>query len=317
MAAMKRCLVALAAIGCTSAVAPAEPASTPVSTPAPATRPADGWVRHEQGRLLLRPFATAPFPHASRADGYTSAAGRFPAAEHYRDSTVGLFVPTGFTPGDATDFVVYFHGHRNHVANAIPHFKLEAEVAKAGVNAVLVVPQGPYDVPDSGGGKLELDDGGLARFLADVAGFLRAEGLAKSDRVGNVVLAPHSGGYKVTASALHRGGLTDHVSDVLLLDASYGNLDWFVEYAKARPDGRLVSFHTKHLDAKNAELAGLLDKAGVAHRDVKEADVSAAGLAARGVTFVSTTLPHDEVPSGKDYLAAALASSRLGKIAGR
>jgi hypothetical protein len=320
---MKRRAVSLAAVGLlVSAVAGAGPHTTPATLPTtpatlPATRPAVGWTAGEFGRLTLRPFATAPFPHPSRAGGFASAAGTFPAADHYADPTVGLFVPTGFAPGEATDYVVYFHGHRNRVANVIPHFRLQEQVAKAGANAVLVVPQGPLDAPDSGGGKLELDDGGFARLLADVAGFLKAEGVAKTERVGTVALAAHSGGYKVVASILHRGGLTDHVGDVVLLDASYGNLDWFADFAKGWPDGRLLSFHTRHLDRQNAALAGLLDRAGVGHRALDERDVSAAALAPRGVTFVPTTLAHDDVPSGKDYLAAALASSRLGRVAGR
>jgi hypothetical protein len=302
---MKRRVFRLVTIGLLSSIAAAEPATTPT------TQPTNVWTASDFGRLILRPFATAPYPHASRADGWKNSAGSVFTPDHYADSTVGLFVPEGYTPGDAVDLVVYFHGHKNHVSRVIDTFKLEGQIAKAGVNAILVVPQGPLDVPDSGGGKLERDDGGFARFVTEVAAYLKAEGVTRSDHIGTIALAAHSGGYQVTASILHRGGLTDRITDVILLDASYGGLQWFADFAKARPDARIMSFHTKHLDDENIELAALLDKAGVDHRDVAETDLSSATLAPAGVTFISTTLAHDDVPSAKDYLSLCLRTSHL------
>lgn len=308
---MKRRAFGLATIGLMNAIAVGEPTTAPATEPT--TRPMNVWTTNDLGRLMLRPFVTAPYPHTSRADGWKNSVGTVFTPDHYTDSTVGIFVPKGYTPGDAVDLVVYFHGHNNHVSRVIGNFKLEEQLAKSGVIAILIVPQGPLDVPDSGGGKLELDEGGFARFVADVGVYLKAEGITQTDRVGTIALAAHSGGYKVTASILHRGGLTDHITDVILLDASYGGLQWFVDFAKDRPQARVVSFHTKHLDDENVELAALLDKAGVVHRDLAEADLSPAALVPAGVTFVSTALPHNDVPSAKDYLALCLQASHLSK----
>lgn len=279
---------------------------------APATQPAT-WTDSPLGRRVLRPFAAAPYPHPSRKTGFTAADKRY-GPEFYWDSTVGLFVPRGYRAGDTVDYVVHFHGHKNHVTNVFERFALEEQIDKSGVNAILIVPQGPLDAPDSGGGKLELDENGFARLIDEVTTYLKAERVIHTDRVGHVALSAHSGGYKVTAGVLHRGGLGDRITDVALLDASYGGLDSFAEFAAAHADARIVSFHTKHLDAANEKLKAACTQASVPTREVAEADVSDATLAPRGgVTFVATTLPHDGVPSARDYLATVLRTSRLEK----
>ena len=305
---MKRCVTHLAAIGLLSLTGAAEPTTTT------AMQPTNLWKPNDLGKLMLRPFATAPYPHASRAAGWKNSAGTVFAPDHYTDSTVGIFVPNGFKPGGGVNLIVYFHGHRNHVSQVIDTFKLEEQIAKSGVNAILVVPQGPLDVPDSGGGKLEHDDDAFERFVVDVSTYLEAEGITPDNRIGNIALVAHSGGYNVTAAILHRGGLSELIHDVILLDATYGGLQWFADFAAAHPTDRIVSFHTKHLDDENIELAKLLDTAGVAHCEVAEADLSAKTLFGAGAIFISTTLAHNDVPSGKDYLALCLKTSRLAKL---
>lgn len=272
------------------------------------------WAHTPAGDVLLRPFESAPYPHASRENGFSSANGTFPKDPHYSDSTVGIVIPAGYVAGETVDYVVHFHGWGNHVSNVLERYNLPAQLAAAKVNAILLVPQGPKDAKDSGDGKLELDPDGFKRMIEEVTAFLLSEGKVRTNRVGKIVLTAHSGGYKVTARVLHHGGLTDHVSDVILLDASYGNLDDFVAYMAGHPDARLVSFHTKHLDDENKELQGLLDKDHVPYRLVGESELSAGTVAPRGVTFISTTLPHDEVPMKKDFFALTVGTSALPKM---
>ena len=280
---------------------------------APSTQPgANVWTESSLGRRMLRAFDAAPYPHASRAEGFTNSVGAHFGAAQYQDATVGLFVPRGYRAGDAVDYVVHFHGHRNSVDKVFEQYALADQLVKSGVNAILIVPQGPKDAPDSGDGKLELDDGGFARLIDEVTKYLNAEHVIHTDRVGHVALSAHSGGYNVASAILKRGGMNDRVTDVALLDATYGGLDSFVAFAKDRGDARIVSFHTKHLDAANVKLGAACTRASVTTREVVEADVSAATLAPRGgITFVATTLPHDGVPSAKDYLALVLKTSRL------
>src|SRR6185503_2200533 len=101
----------------------------------------------------------------------------------------------------------------------------------------------------------------------------------------------HSGGYKVTAAILDHGGLVPHVNDVLLLDSSYGSLQWFADWCKADPSHRLVSLFTDHLADENQELMASLDKVGVAYAKLDEANVTPQQLAAPGPSFMHTKGP--------------------------
>ena len=68
-----------------------------------------------QGQLIVQSFASAPFPHPERAEGHKYKEEFYSAAEHYSDSTVAIFIPKGFRETGKIDFVVHFHGWRNHV----------------------------------------------------------------------------------------------------------------------------------------------------------------------------------------------------------
>ena len=256
------------------------------------------WQATPQGQLILRPFLHAPYPHPSREHGFEGRSTTYPANPHYTDSTVGIVIPAGYLQGDTVDYVVHFHGHNNHVAKVITQYKLAEQLSAARVNGILIVPQGPRDAADSGGGKLELDAGAFEQLMGEVTEFLNAQRKIRTTRIGRIVLSSHSGGYKVTAAILDHGGLAEHINDVLLLDSSYGSLESFAHWAAASADHRLVSLYTQHLAGANKELMGMLDRAGTRYRliAIDEAAVQDQVFARRGVTFMATTIPHDEVP---------------------
>ncbi|HZZ42018.1 MAG TPA: hypothetical protein VFE58_03710 [Tepidisphaeraceae bacterium] len=278
----------------------------------PATAPT--WSHTPTGDVILRPFASAPYPHASRANGLTSSNGTFPRDPNYVDSTVGIVIPPGYVAGETVDYVVHFHGWSNHVSQVLSFYQLPEQLAAAKVNAILLVPQGPKDAKDSGDGKLELDKDGFKHLIEEVTAFLNAQGKIHTSKVGHIVLTAHSGGYKVTARILDIGGMTEHITDVILLDASYGNLDDFYNYVMKNKNARLISFHTQHLDKENLELKGLFDKTHEPMRDLAEGDISAETLMPRGVTFISTQLAHNDVPMKKSYFSLCVGTSELPKI---
>jgi hypothetical protein len=271
-----------------------------------------GWQHTESGVLILRPFEHAPYPHASRAEGYKSKETVFPVAGHYDDGTVGIFIPAEYRPGETVDFVVHFHGHGNNVAHVFEQFGLCEQMTRAGVNAILVVPQGPKDVPDSGCGKLEHDAGAMAALLDEVARFLVDERKITSSRLGHVVLCAHSGGYKVTGVVLRIGGLGDHVTDVLLFDATYGQLESFAAWCAAGGNRRLVSIFTDHLAAENFELLTLLQAGHVPFTAIMEKDLGDEQLKSRAPLFIHTTaLQHNDVVSKGNYFARFVGTSGL------
>src|SRR5207244_3266740 len=111
---------------------------------------------------------SAPFPHPARAEGHKYKEKVYPAADHYSDNTVGIFIPKGFRETGRIDFIVHFHGWNNNVASVLRQYKLGDQLVQSARNAVLVVPQGPRDAPDSFGGKLE-DPDGFKHFMKEVA----------------------------------------------------------------------------------------------------------------------------------------------------
>src|SRR5215831_3722716 len=121
-------------------------------------------IHSSQGKLLLTQLVSAPFPHPQRVDGREYKGQFFLAKEHYADSTVAIFIPRGFRETARIDFVVHFHGWKNHVAKVLEHYRLIEQFQESRRNALLVIPQGPYDAPDSFGGKLE-DPDGFRRFM--------------------------------------------------------------------------------------------------------------------------------------------------------
>ncbi len=281
------------------------------------------WSVTAEGQTLLRGFHNAPYPHASRAQGYTYQGRLFDAATHYNDGTVGIFIPAGYQAGETVDYVVHFHGWGNHVANVLDHYALRRQMNASGRNAILLVPQGPKDATDSGGGRLELEPGAFETLIGEVTQYLRQSGKIHAARIGRIVLSTHSGGYRVTGAILAQGGLTDHITDVLLFDSSYGSLESFADWAAQSPhskqdnkqDRRLVSLFTDHLAPENFTLLTLLQKRHVAFHSLLESDLNAAILAPRQAVFLHTpTLPHDEVMQQKNYFALFLQTSALPSI---
>ena len=264
----------------------------------PASRPAEPagavWQETELGQTAFFTMANAPYPHASRADGFTNGDKSFPKEPHYVDSTVALFIPKGYKPGARTDLLLYFHGHSNSVRKSLDQYRLREQVCAAGKNVILVCPEGPKDAGDSGGGKLE-EPGGLQRLVAEVIDKLHAEGKIPGKQVGRVCLAGHSGAYRVISFCVEVGGLDAQVSDVCLLDASYGRLDAFVEWVARHPAGRLFSIFTEHLADENKDLMTRLGERKVEFTRLENLPPDAEPLRKPRIVFLATTqLTHDQ-----------------------
>lgn len=277
------------------------------------------WQRSDATAVAIVQLDSAPFPHPSRAEGYTTKKGEhFPADPHYADRSVGIVVPAGYRKGEAIDFVVHFHGHRNNVANVLTQFDLPRQLRQSGRNAILVVPQGAKDAPDEACGRLE-EENGLRNLLNDVAALLHRERVTDNATIGKVVITAHSGGYWPAACVLARGGLGDRVTDVLLFDATYGGLESFADFAGAAPASsssspapRLVSIFTSHLADRNYILLTLLRSRKIGFDLLMDGQLVPAHLAPRRPIFIHTRdLPHNDVVSKRDYYALFLQTSAL------
>jgi hypothetical protein len=268
-----------------------------------------------QGELLLAHLASAPFPHPQRAEGHKYKDQFFSAAEHYTNDTVGIFIPNGFRETGKIDFVVHFHGWQNNVEGVLKRYQLIEQLIASGRNAVLVVPQGPYNASDSFGGKLE-DADGFARFMNDVQDTLRQKSALKNKdfALGNIILSGHSGGYQVISSIVDHGGLTDHVKEVWLFDALYARTDRFLVWWD-KSHGRLIDLYTEHGGTKGEteKLLATLKDRGTPLFSAKDTEATPANLRENRVLFLYTDLPHDDVIHKRKDFELFLGTSCLAR----
>jgi hypothetical protein len=264
----------------------------------------------ELGEMIYTNLATAPFPHPARAEGHKYNGQAFSAAQHYLDSTVAIFIPKGFKPGpgETTDFVIHFHGWRARLGPMLDKFQLVSQFAASGRNAIFVAPQGPYDSPDSSGGKLE-DTDGFKRFMDDVLKVVRSRIGQTGSGIGKITLSGHSGAYRVMAYVLDRGGLTEKINEVFLFDALYAETARFDKWIQ-RPGTRLVNIYTTNggTKAETEKWMADLEKRGIPLFKKQEEEVTTAELKANRLVFLYTKLGHNEVLSAhqnfREYLRA-------------
>lgn len=266
------------------------------------------------GKLIITPFESAPFPHPLRMDGHYYKTNFFSAAEHYSDNRVALFIPNGFHPGNKIDFVVHFHGWGNSVTNALWHYQLIEQFSKSRRNAILIVPQGPLNASDSFGGKLE-DPGGFQRFMNEAMAKLKERGIIKTGEIGKIILSGHSGGYEVISSIVAWGGLTDHVREVWLFDALYGNDERFVVWFDHHK-GRFIDLYTDHggTQDETEHLMAALKENHVPFFASEEKNAPLADLRRSHLVFLHSELPHDRVMQERETFCHFLETSDLGAI---
>ncbi len=270
---------------------------------------------HPFGQLVLTNFASAPFPHPSRAQGHRYDGTNYDAATHYQDSTVALFIPKGFRAGPQVDFVIHFHGWRHTVAGTLQQYQLAEQLTASGRNAILIVPEGPHDAPDSAGGKLE-DAGGFQRFMAEALAVLKAGNVLSNDAVtGQIILSGHSGGYQVIAGILDRGGLTQSIREVWLFDALYAHSDSFLTWA-AGDSGRLLNIYTDHggTRANSEAMIATLRGTNASLVATNETSLNLADLTSHHYVFLHSNLAHNDVVARHHTFQQFLETSCLSPI---
>lgn len=263
------------------------------------------------GTMIVTTSDHAMFPHEKRAKGHTYEGKAYPADVHYSDKTVAIFVPKGFRASDATDLVFYFHGWRNNVDDTLKQFKVAEQLAASGVNAVLVLPEGPKNAPDSFGGKLE-ETGVFSSLVSDVLEALKSRGVIANTKPGSIVLAGHSGAYRVMAFILTRGGLTPNVREVYLFDALYGQAEKLAHWIDRFP-GKLIDIYTADGGTRDPsrDLMDDLRAWDIPFVAVPESAVTPELLKKNRLVFIDSPLAHDDVVAKNGQFRAYLEASSL------
>ncbi len=267
------------------------------------------------GRTFIVPFASGPFPHASRANGHTYQGKLYDAATHYSDARVAIFVPDRWHPENgAIDAIVHFYGWNHDVASALSIYHLREQLVASQRNAILIVPSGPANAPDSGDGKLELDENGFARFMTDVCAWLQRSGVSPVNTPGRIVLTAHSGGYGGAGGVLTRGGMNGQITDVVLFDSAYGYFDAFAAWARTG-NNHLLTIFTNDTIAGNVTLMGMLQMQTPNIYVWLAKDITQERLRTRDATFILTTdVLHDDLLTHDSWYASFLQTTALRQV---
>lgn len=266
------------------------------------------------GEMFVLQFPSAPFPHPKRINGHDYNSKTYSAKEHYSDSSVAIFIPKGFKPTGKINFVVYFHGWYNNIDSACAQFNLIEQFSESNKNAIFVFPEGPKNSPDSFGGKLEEKDG-LKNLIDDVLKFLKEKKKIKSPSIGNIILAGHSGAYRVISFCLMHGGLTRNISDVILFDALYGQTEKYIHWIE-KFNGRFINIYTDDGGTKEEteKLIKFLDVNKISFFQIEEKQLKIEDLTRNRLIFIHSDLTHNEVISKRNQFREFLNTSILKNI---
>ena len=130
--------------------------------------------------------------------------------------------------------------------------------------------------------------------------------------MGNIILAGHSGAYRVISFCLMRGGLTPNISDVILFDALYGNTEkyayWIDNYK-----GRFINIYTNDGGTKSETQNLMDDLVGweIPYFQTDESELKIDDLTNNRLIFIHTDLNHNEVISKRNQLFKFLKTSKI------
>ena len=201
-----------------------------------------------------------------------------------------IHLTKNFDPSGPLNLVVHYHGWANCIQNdgettgracsaggpvRVAH-NLIAQADASGVNAALLLVERARDQNSSADGRLA--ETGFFRAMVLEAmthiGELAGRTYAEKD-LGQIVLSSHSGGYRATAHSLDRGGLTDKIVQVILLDSVYDNVAQFEAWAQqALGYARLAVVYTDYAGTETLSQKMATDARGW---------VKAAGLASKTI----------------------------------
>lgn len=186
--------------------------------------------------------AYTSFPDTARANGHVYDNVFYTAIEHYSDSSVLIIVPPHLKARQRVDVVCWFHGWRNNIDSAAAYFGLVKQFLAANRNAILILPETTKNAPDSYGGKLE-QKGVFKLLLQDVLDKLKKEKIiGKKTATGNIVLAGHSGAFRVMAYIAQHGGVD--AGQLILFDGLYSQEDKFTAWIQADETHRFTNVYT-------------------------------------------------------------------------
>jgi hypothetical protein len=250
------------------------------------------------------------FPDTGRAHGHTYDSVLYDIANHYNDSSVLILIPEKMQRSTKLNIVFWFHGWRNNIDTAISYYHLTEQFIAAGRNAILVLAETAKNSPDSYGGKLERPKI-FSELVQDVITTLKQKKLiSQKSNLNNIVLAGHSGAYRVIANILENGGA--NVQEVQLFDAMYGEVDKFNAWLQKDNSNRLINWYTNQgggTDETSIEMMSQLKKEGLPLLFTEETMINPSMLRSNRIIFVHSARAHNDIIFNPDNFRMILESS--------
>ena len=235
------------------------------------------------------------FPDTGRMEGHVYNNISYNSADHYSDSSVIIITPKNFYAKKKVDMIFWFHGWNNNIDSALVRYGLSRQFAEAGANAVLVLAETAKDAPDSYGGKLELKNT-FNKLVNDVLKKLVGMNVISTGCIaGNVILAGHSGAYRVIANILQNGNVP--VNEVILFDALYADTDKFMNWLTADKGLRFINIYTNdggtYDETKN--MMSQVKNLNIPADSLEEVDVTPAIIQNNKIIFIHTLHAHNDI----------------------
>lgn len=255
-----------------------------------------------QPKLFTMSSSFTSFPDTLRKKGHSYNKVFYPAEKHYSDSTVLIAVPPDLKPGKPVDVICWFHGWFNTIDSAAAYFELIKQFSASQRNAVLVIPETAKNAPDSYGGKLEQPEV-FSKLLADVMKKLRSEKITrKRTKPGKIVLAGHSGAFRVMAHILQHGGV--EIKQVILFDGLYSQVDKYIAWIRADSSHRFINLYTNKgggTDEESEKMMQQLNKKNIPFIHAEEKDIQTSILKTNQVIFIHSLKEHNDVINRPDH----------------
>jgi hypothetical protein len=249
------------------------------------------------------------FPDTGREKGHVYDKVLYSAAEHYHDSTVLIIAPKKLDAKKTVDLVFWFHGWRNNVDNAASFYELTKQFIASDRNAVLVLAETAKDSPDSYGGKLE-NEGVFKALTTDVLNGLRTQHLiTKGCKPGYVLLAGHSGAYRVMAQIIKNGQMP--IDEAILFDALYAETPIFMDWIQADQNHRFIDLYTDHggTDEETRNMIKLIAQEKIPYLESEEGNVNFQSVKDNRILFIHSPHEHNNVINKPDNFELFLENS--------
>ena len=249
------------------------------------------------------------FPDSTRKNGHVYNNEMFDAAAHYTDSSLLIVIPDNYKPKKKVNIVCWFHGWYNNIDSANQHFELAKQFMAANVNAILVIPEGAKNAPDSYGGKLEQPNM-FAQLINDIFAKLKKGSIILSKAApGNIVLAGHSGAYRVMAHITAKGGL--RINEIILFDGLYSETDKYISWLQLSQQHRFINIYTNNGGTMDESVAmmQLLTNEKTPFLFAEESNLQKTGLKNNSILFIHSNRQHNDIINKPDNFRLFLESS--------